>query len=202
MARKSPKHLFIFALFTFVLMFLSQNAQARKSQLHVRTGLMTGSYNGTFQGTWEVSNAFDLEYELFVANDGAMLFRLMQGIDTPDSRPFYTFGGVGFRHYFRSGKGSFSEQEDSGMFISTRPRIRFYAGIDAGISQVIVKSFGPNVQSVANMLDININVGAIYQINDSFGLEGHLGYSGGYGISSTPTNGNTQRYFLGGTYFF
>jgi hypothetical protein len=200
MARKSPRYLFL--MMTLVFFFTAQKSFARKSQLHVRTGLMKGHYNGTFEGNWDVSNAFDLEYELFIANDGAVVFRITQGIDTPDARPFYTYAGAGFRHYWKSGKGSYSEQEDKGMYISTKPRIRFYTGADLGIAQVIVRSFGPNVQSVANMVDANVNVGAIYQLNEKFGIEAHLGYSSGYGISSTPTNGNTQRYFLGGTYFF
>lgn len=202
MALKSLKQRLLVLLLLSMLTISVQSAHARKSQAHVRTGLMTGSYNGTFEGSWEVSNAFDLEYELFVANDGAILFRFVQGIDTPDSRPFYTYGGMGFRHYLNYGKGSYSEQQDSGMYISTKPRIRYYVGADMGISQVIVRSFGPNVQSVANLVDVNVNLGAIYQITDSFGAEAHLGYSSGYGISSTPTNGNTQRYFIGGTYFF
>ncbi len=202
MAQKSPNSLFLITVIMLAIHFSTVVAYARKSQFHLRTGLLTGSYNGTFKGTWDVSNAFDLEYEQFIANDGSLLFRFVQGIDTPDSRPFYTYAGVGFRHYFRSGKGSYSEQQEGGIYISTRPKIRFYTGADMGISQVIVKSFGPNVQSVANMMDVNVNLGSIYQVNDSFGVEAHLGYSGGYGISSTPTNGNTQRYFLGGTYFF
>ncbi len=192
-------------LIFFCLIFTTIYGQAidhRKSQAHVRTGILTGDYNGAFKGNWDVGNAFDLEYEFFVANDGAFLFRFIQALDMPDSTPFYTYAGFGFRHYFKSGKGTFNEQESNGIYISVKPKYRFYGGIDAGVAQVIVKSFGPNVQSVANMIDANLNLGAIYQINDKFGLEAQVGYSGGFGISSTPTNGSTERYFLGGTYFF
>lgn len=173
----------------------------RKSQIHLRFGMLTGSFSGTFEGDFEVPAAVDVDYELFVANDGSVVFRFLQGLDNPDSIPFYTYAGTGYRYYWNS-KGPSTIQKGDGLFIESIPRVRYYLGMDLGIAQVLVKSFGPNVQSVANMLDAGINVGAIYQLNKNFGLEAQGGYSVGYGISSTPVNGNTQRLLLGGSYYF
>jgi hypothetical protein len=86
--------------------------------------------------------------------------------------------------------------------VESMPKYRIYIGGDAGIAQVLVKSFGPNVQSVANMLEIGVNFGAIYQVNRKLGIEAQAGATFGYGISSTPTNGSTARALIGASYFF
>ena len=174
---------------------------ARDSQMHFRVGTLNGSYDGTFEGDFEVSNTFDLEYEAFVSNTGSVAFRFIQALATPSSKPFYTYAGSGFRYYFFS-KGVFTEQSGNGFSYSASPKFRFYGGVDVGISQVIVKTFGANVQSVANMSDAGVNLGAIYQVLGRLGVEAHVGATWGYGISSTPTNGNTQRFFLGASYYF
>ena len=70
------------------------------------------------------------------------------------------------------------------------------------MSQVIVRSFGPTVQAVANMIDFGPNVGAIYQLTQNFGLEAHAGVTFGYGMSSTNATGHTERLMLGLTYLF
>lgn len=178
----------------------AQANDIRKSQLHVRTGILSGEYKGTFNGNFEVTSALDFDYEIFIANSTSVLFRFLQGLDS-DSRPFYTYAGSGMRYFFNS-KGTSADQSEGGLSIVSRPRIRTYLGGDFGVAQVIVRSFGPNVQSVANMLDIGANLGAIWQINDNLGLEVHLGTSVGYGMSSTPQNGNSTRMFIGGSYFF
>jgi hypothetical protein len=172
----------------------------RKSQVHVRTGILSGSYKGTFSGEFEVTSALDFDFEMFIANTTSVLFRFLQGLDS-DSRPYYTYAGSGMRYFFDS-KGTSADQSEGGLSIVSRPRIRTYLGGDLGVAQVIVRSFGPNVQSVANMLDVGANLGAIWQINDNLGLEVHVGKSVGYGMSSTPQNGDSTRYFIGGSYFF
>lgn len=173
----------------------------KNSQFHFRTGMLNGKYSGIFEGDFQVSSALDLEFEFFVANDGSVIFRLTQAMDNPDSRPFYTYAGSGFRKYWRS-KGMSSTQAAEGVIIESIPKWRFYVGGDMGIAQVLVRSFGPNVQSVANMLDVGLNVGTIFQVSKKFGLEAHAGATYGYGISSTPTNGSTIRMLFGASYYF
>ena len=173
----------------------------RKSQLHLRLGYVGGQYSGTFEGEFEVFMALDLDYELFLSNDGSVIFRFIQALDDPDTVPFYTYAGAGYRYYWKS-KGPITIQQGDGLFIESVPKLRYYSGIDLGVAQVLTKSFGPNVQSVSNMTDIGVNVGAIYQVSRDFGVEAHAGASLGYGFSSTPVNGRTQRLLLGGTYYF
>lgn len=179
----------------------TESAWGRDSQLHVRTGILNGKFKGLFSGSFMLSGAVDIDYEIFLSNDTSFLFRFIQGFDSPDSRPFYTYSGTGGRHYFM-GKGTVVDQSDDKLQISSKPTIRAYVGFDAGIAQVIVRSFGPTVQAVANMVDIGMNVGAIYQMTSRFGLEVHGGLSFGYGMSSTHANGHTERLLMGVSYFF
>jgi hypothetical protein len=187
----------------FILSF-SVSAKAldvRDSQFHFRTGMLNGKYSGTFEGDFSVTAALDMEFEFFVLSNGAVPFRFIQAMDSPDSRPFYTYAGSGYRYYWRS-RGMYSFQKMEGVMIEALPRYRMYLGAEAGVAQVLVKSFGPNVQSVANMFEVGVNVGAIYQITRKLGVEGQAGTTFGYGVSSTPTNGSTVRALIGASYFF
>ena len=188
-------------LFSLVMANVALALDIRKSQFHLRTGLVNGKYSGTFDGDFSVTSALDLEFEFFLGHDGALIFRFTQAMDSPDSRPFYTFAGSGYRYYWRS-RGMYSMQQTEGLMIESLPKFRMYVGGDAGIAQVLVRSFGPNVQSVANMFELGVNVGAIYQVSRRFGVEGQAGATLGYGISSTPTNGSTNRVLLGASYYF
>ena len=116
----------------------------RKSQLHLRVGYLAGQYSGTFEGEFVVYEALDLDYELFLSNDGSVIFRFIQALDDPDTVPFYTYAGAGYRYYWRS-KGPLTIQKGDGLFIESIPKLRFYTGIDLGVAQVLTKSFGPNV---------------------------------------------------------
>jgi hypothetical protein len=194
---KVPRILILLAVF----LAMTDLAHARKSQLHVRTGILNGKFNGLFTGKFELNGAVDVDYEMFLSNDTSFLFRFIQGFDSPDSRPFYTYAGTGARRYIW-GKGTSMDQSDATLQITSHPTMRVYIGGDLGISQVIVKSFGPTVQAVANMVDLGFNVGGIYQLTESFGVELHGGLAFGYGMSSTHANGHTERLMIGATYFF
>jgi hypothetical protein len=180
---------------------LAHGDDQRQFQIFVRSGMIEGSYAGVFSGSFRVNLAFDIGTEYHVASDGSVLVRFIQALDSPDSVPFYTYAGTGMRYYFK-GRGSYVVQSDETTFISSRPKWRTYMGGELGIAQVIVKSFGPVIQSVANMLETGGNVGAIYQISEKIGIEAQIGGTLGYGISSTSVSGSTFRIFLGGTYFF
>jgi hypothetical protein len=189
------------SLFMIANLVVLTEAFARKSQLHLRTGVLSGTYEGTFDGSFQVTSVIDVDYETFLSNSRSFHFRFIQGLDTPDSVPFYTYAGVGMKFYLDS-KGTYNDNEEEGIYIFSRPTFRYYVGVDGGIAQVLVKSFGPVVQSVANMSDVGGSLGAIYQITDDFGIEAQTGFSVGYGFSSTAELGTTFRLFVGGTYFF
>lgn len=170
-------------------------------QVFLRTGVIDGHYNGTFSGSFRVDMAFDLGTEYYVAPDSSVLVRFVEALGSPDSVPFYTYAGMGFRHYIGA-RGSFMERSDDSVLISSRPKLRTYVAGEFGLAQVIVKTFGPVVQSVANMVETGLNAGAIYQVSENVGFEVQVGGTLGYGISSTSVNGNTLRFLVGGTHYF
>jgi hypothetical protein len=197
----TPLKFLLFPVIVFVLAAAGEYARARETQFHLRTGVLTGKYSGLFSGKFDLYTTLDLDFELFMNNKSSFLFRFIQGFDSPDSRPFYTNAGIGMRYYF-FGRGASEMRSTAGLGISSEPTLRAYVGGDAGISQVLVKSFGPTVQAVANMVDFGGNVGAIYQLSSKFGVEAHVGASYGYGMSSTNATGSTMRFMGGITYFF
>lgn len=176
-------------------------AKTRASQLHFRTGLVYGDYGGQFSGTFSVPTALDIDYEVFTHNNRSYHFRFTQAVQLPDSVPFYTYGGGGYRFYLDS-KGLVENQNEPGILISSSPRWRYYVGVDAGIAQVVVQTFGSIVQAVSNMLDVGVNGGLMYQVGENLSLELQVGGSFGYSFSSVPEQGATGRLFFGGAYFF
>lgn len=189
----------ITAFFSFT--GLAQAHDQSRFQMFVRSGMIQGEYDGTFSGEFTVNLALDIGAEYYVGPEGAVLVRFIQALDSPNSVPFYTYAGSGMRHYYM-GRGPYNVQSDETTFISSRPKIRAYVGGELGVAQVIVKTFGQVLQSVANMAEFGLNTGAIYQVNDNLGLEVHVGGTLGYGISSTSASGHTLRGLVGITYFF
>lgn len=187
-----------------LISFICESAMANEKsdfQMYVRTGTIYGNYDGVFDGEFNVDLAFDIGGEYFVAPNGSVIFRFIHALDNPDSVPFYTYTGSGFRYYF-DGRGPRSEQQDRTLFFSSNPKLRLYAATELGVAQVIVKTFGPVVQSVASMVEWGLNTGGIYQISKNVGVEVQVGGTLGFGISSTSVNGSTARALVGMTYFF
>ncbi|MCB0364616.1 MAG: hypothetical protein H6624_08700 [Bdellovibrionaceae bacterium] len=180
---------------------LEASAKPRATQLHFRTGLIYGDFSGQFSGSFSVPTALDIDYEVFTHNNRSYHFRFTQAVELPDSTPFYTYGGAGYRYYMDS-KGILADQSEPGILISSVPRWRYYAGFDAGIAQVVVQSFGSIVQAVSSMMDLGLNFGLMYQVGTNLSLEVQAGTSFGYSFSSVPEQGFTGRFFVGGAYFF
>lgn len=172
-----------------------------KFQIVLRAGQVSGNYNGVFSGSFKVDLALDLGVEYFTSTDTAVIVRFVEALDSPDSVPFYTYMGSGQKFYL-SGRGPYNVQSDKTTYISARPKLRYYAAWELGVAQVIVKTFGPVIQSVANMAELGANVGAIYQITDNFGIDAQIGGTLGFGISSTSVNGSTTRFLAGISHFF
>lgn len=201
---KMPRKASVFTLLFLAVMTLAQTAFANeesKFEMVLRSGIIKGNYNGVFDGSFQVNLAFDLGVEYFTTPDSSVIVRFIEALDSPDSVPFYTYMGSGQKYYL-SGRGPYNVQSDATTFISARPKLRYYASWEIGIAQVIVKTFGPVIQSVANMAEAGLNVGAIYQISDTFGIDLQAGGTLGFGISSTSVNGNTTRLLAGITHFF
>lgn len=194
----------VFTFLIFTLLGVSFPAFAHEEsqfQIVLRSGQVNGNYNGVFSGSFQVNLALDLGVEYFTSTDTAVIVRFIEALDSPDSVPFYTYMGSGQKFYL-SGRGPYNVQSDKTTYISARPKLRYYAAWELGVAQVIVKTFGPVIQSVANMAEAGANVGAIYQITDKFGLDVQVGGTLGFGISSTSVNGSTTRFLAGVTHYF
>ena len=196
------KRLLSFAFIVCILFSPSLWADKEKPgyQFMIRTGHIEGRYTGTFDGEFEVDLALDISAEYFTHPDGSLLLRYIQALDS-DSVPQYVYTGAGIRLYYL-GRGAYYVQEDADIQLTSRPKLRAYVAAEFGFAQVVVKSFGDVLQSVSSMSEFGLNTGAIYQINDRFGLEVQVGGTLGYGISSTNANGDTKRALAGITYYF
>jgi len=197
MAQLRVLHLFLLV----PLILISEMSWAKDSQVHFRVGYLEGRFGGLFTGQFQIDAAMDIDFEIFLDHNTSYHFRFIQGLDSESSRPFYTYAGLGLRRYVL-GRGRALGQATDHVSVSVQPTLRVYVSGDLGVSQVLVKSFGPTVQAVANMADISASVGAVYQLTRHFGVEVQAGMSYGYGISSINASGQTQRLMIGMTYFF
>jgi hypothetical protein len=183
------------------VLFFGSTVWARQSQFAFRIGPVYGNYHGPIEGDFYVPGALDMEYSTFMENDKALIFRAMLALELPESKPYYTYAGTGFRFYNGS-KGMSVDQSEENFTLSILPTRRYYWGVDVGISQAIVESYGTVLQAVSAMIDVGVHVGATFQINDKIGVDVLAGASGGFGFSSVGVTGSTTRGLVGLTYSF
>lgn len=184
-----------------ILIMWGSHSLAADSQLHIRTGILQGKYWGAQSGEFLVPNTFDAEYEVFLANSRSFLFRSMLAMELTTAKPYYSYSGIGMRYYLAS-KGMMFDAQDEGVSIISIPKWRYYVGWDFGISTAIVQSLGKVLQIMSTMIDFGGHAGVIYQVDSTFGIEGHVGATTGQGFSSVSVVGVTLRAFVGGTYQF
>lgn len=183
------------------LLLVSETVLAGNTQIHLRLGYISGSYTGPQEGSFEIPQAVDIEYEIFRANKRSLFFRSILAMEMESAKPMYSYSGFGYHYYFNS-KGMQFQLEDEFVGFSAVPRWRYYFGWDAGVSQAIVKSLGKVLQIVSTMLDLGAHVGTTYQIDPSFSLEAQAGISTGQGFSSVSVVGIHARGVLGVAYQF
>jgi len=174
---------------------------AKSSQLNTRLGIVSGRYTGPVEGNFFVPNAIDVEFCLFLKPHKTINFRSLLALELPEAKPFYTYAGIGIRHYLGSSGLSFNRSEN-GFNLSSIPTKRYYIGYDIGISQAIVKSYGTVLQAVSLMLDVGVTAGATYQINGRLGIDLSVGASAAFGFSSVGSVGAIWRAMIGTTYTY
>ena len=193
----------VVALVTLSSPATSFAAEATTSQFHFRIGYLNTSFSGVLSGTISNLNAFDLEYEIFNSNTSAFTLRTTLVYDLPRARVLYSYTGIGKRIYVFSDAMAFDYSDTvSADQIIAVPKLRTYLGGDFGISQVVVQSFGAVLQTQSSLVEFGPNLGAIYQLTKSLGLELQVGISLGLGFSTVSVNGITMRAFAGGSYYF
>jgi len=172
-------------------------------QIHLRTGVFSGSYSGpgVDKQTFSVPTTMDFEFEVFTNSRRSFNFRAIVVMETDTNRVNYTYAGMGQSFYvFSKGRRDFRKEKDT-LYYST-PKVRYYWGWSAGIAQVLAIPFGLVLATYSTTLDLSLNGGVIYQMNKDLGLEFRGGAGLGYGFSTVTVTGNTVRALLGLTYFF
>lgn len=171
------------------------------NQLDVHLGMVSGSFSGlNISGSFSVPMSIDVGYEVFSSAKKSTIFRGILSNDLTTSTIAYSYVGVGRRFYFNSTGMGFESSDDFNQ-ISIIPKRRYYAGIELGSSQVMVKQFGPTLQTQSSLIDFGANVGTIFQVSRTVGIDAQLGLGFGYGFSAVSVSGTITKFLLGVTYF-
>ena len=80
------------------------------------------------------------------------------------------YAGIAARYYLYS-KGAKVETFESKNYFKSTPTYRYYTGWDVGISQVLVISHGPVLQTYSTLIDFGGCGGYIYQITENLGFD-------------------------------
>lgn len=173
-----------------------------KYQVHLRSGLMQGSYSGSnIDGrTFTVPTTLDVELEVFRGVDESFTTRAMMVMELGDNRVHYTYAGVG-RTYYPWSRGRMDVRKEKFVEITNVPKTRYYWSWNGGIAQVLAIPFGLVLGTYSTTLDLSVAGGVIYQATPNLGLEFHLGTGIGYGFSTVTVTGMTVRALIGVTYF-
>jgi hypothetical protein len=187
----------------------AETAGLFSSQLHLRTGLLSGSYStssssGQSTTPTDVSVPFtlDAEYERFLSRRHSYFLRGNFSLDTSRNQVVYFYAGGGARWYLGAGTGY--EGAEPETRVSATPRSRFFVGADLGFANTVVNQFQsvsgttqtPLVIS-AGMLDVGVHAGWIYQTSRRLGIELLGGVAQGFGVSSVTVSGRVLRALLG-----
>ena len=80
--------------------------------------------------------------------------------------------------------------------------MRYFAGFNAGISQVIVRSSAKGIDVVSSLLDMGAEGGLSYTLTNTLSLDVAAGGSFGWGFSSVAVTGIIMYGFFGLNYSF
>lgn len=188
-------------LLLFSILFVGLRAHANPTELQIRTGLIVSNYSGPVEGTMVAPATIDVDYGVFQSNRRSVNFRLTFATSLPDVKGEYLSAGAGQRFFFGS-KGASFEGESDGVTVSVKPKWRTYFGYDAGLTQMIVKSFGKTIQITSSLLEASANVGCVYQIDEKFGIGAQASAGMGFGFSSVAVIAANGRLLTGLSYFF
>lgn len=205
MYKKRPTtSLLLKVFFSFSLIFFQINnsrASEAESQLHLSLGFISANYSGPVTGSVVIPLALGFEYEYLLTSSKSYVFENIIAIDSEDTKTKYFASRFGTRYYFKSSNLSITKKDAKGSF-SISPKLRYYAGWNLGIAQVVIASLGPVLDAVSTVFEYGGNTGAIYQINKSWGMEAKFGLNLGYGFSSVTVSSSVMQIFFGGAYYF
>ncbi len=186
------------------LQIRNSRADETENGFHAAIGLVTGKFSGpglNANGGFNVPSSIDLEYEFIRQRHFSYFIRTTFSYQLKDGVLPYVYTGGGARYYLWSNSRGYDESE-GGFKISKKPNIKIYLGPEVGLSQNIIKQYTQVVQTGTTLIEIGGNAGIVYQLNSNIGLEAKVGYSIGFGISTTIVGANIFRGLIGiDTYF-
>lgn len=191
----------LFLITAIAFTFLSSLAQARPSELHIRTGVFSGKYSGPIENSVNVPGAFDIDYSIFTSSTTAVNFRSINVIQFPKIKNYYNFAGVGMRFFTRGPAYEVNTEED-GFNYQAIPKWRTYFGAELGLAQATVVSYGNVLQTSSSLFMVHLNAGAIYSINSNVGVSTQVNLGLGSGYSSVAVMTYNLMGLAGLCFFF
>ena len=196
-------------LSSFVFAFLAASgahtahAQLNNSQLHLRTGYFSSNFNGSgVEGKpYTDIMTINVELEQFQSSRMSHAFRTIVAMDFASAKLMYFNAGYGQRYYL-GGSGMNFKREENNITIVSVPKLRYFVGFNAGLSQVIVKSLSPALQIVSSCLDLGLDSGLNYALGTNTALSVSTGASFGWGFSSVAVTGITMHLLVGANYSY
>lgn len=183
--------------------------------MHIRTGMINGSYTSPFSpdsedqtsnvdqslqnGGFSVVPSVDVEFEIFDQTKKSWNLRTTIAMNMSSGTMNYNYFGVGRKYYFK-GIGKPIDIVGKGGNYKIYPKTRQYYGYDFGMSRVSVLSFGPSLEAVSTGIDIGAHWGYLKQMGKSWSLATQLGGSYAYGISTVSASGINIKILFGVAY--
>ncbi|MGZ3723172.1 MAG: hypothetical protein ACXVA9_09590 [Bdellovibrionales bacterium] len=165
-------------------------------QGHLRLGLVNGSFTGAVDGGFSVSTSLEGEGEYLYSSRLSTLARATVSLEGSSGQFKYIYMGLGQRYYLFSRNGAIESNHD-GISIEINPRVRYYIEALLGLSQVQVKAVTSTLVAQSTLLEYGGGLGAIYQISKGIGLEGSVGVSKGFAVSSVAVDSLIIRALVG-----
>lgn len=189
-----------FTVINFILLS-SLYATEHSSQVHSSIGLVNATYDGPVTGSISIPLAMNFEYEYIQNSNTSYVFENIIAIDSNDTKTKYFATHFGSRYYFGSSNFSSIKNDLRGSF-TIKPKLRYYAGWNIGVAQVVISSLGPVLDAVSTVFEYGGHAGTIYQVGDNWGLEAKASFYLGYGFSSITVSSQISQLFIGGVYYY
>ena len=184
-----------------IALLLCHVTLADVTNLHFRTGTISGSMSSENTESFSVAPTMEVEYEKFYRLRRSYAFRALMAMDQGTAKVFYYGATFGQRFYY-SGFGYDFTRSFGNVAISSRDKLKSFVFYDAGLSQAIVKTFGDLFQAVTMMVEISGGGGINYQVSRYLGIDARLSLGYGYGFSSVAVAATLMSIQFGLNYSF
>lgn len=167
--------------------------------IYLRTGTVTGIYNGSDVSNGNFTTNINAEAELWLYSNPrqAWIFRMILENESDLDRTRFFGAGTGQRYFIYS-EGMVSEGQFGGDVVRIRPHWAVYAGWDLGLGQFLIAPFGPVLSAYATTVDLGGVVGVRKSITKTISADAMLGYTYSSSVlSTTSATANSVRFLLG-----